>query len=73
MDEEKYRNLCNTKTIFSDKRGFFEEFIMNMTSLVGEEWINLQFSPVASDKTRLLSCYSNNDVSTYSILNMINL
>uniref|UniRef100_A0A8D8WSG7 Protein-lysine N-methyltransferase SMYD4 n=1 Tax=Cacopsylla melanoneura TaxID=428564 RepID=A0A8D8WSG7_9HEMI len=63
MDVEKYRDLCNRKTIYSDKDGFFEEYLENMTEVVGEDWIDKEFSFLRSDQERIVNCYTNKALS----------
>lgn len=62
MDEDKYRDLCSMKTIYSEKKGFFEDFIENMTDVAGDQWIEDQISMAKSDEMRLVNCFKNKEV-----------
>ncbi|XP_026680238.1 SET and MYND domain-containing protein 4-like [Diaphorina citri] len=64
MDEEKYRHICNVKTIYSDKKGFFEDYIEHMTDVVGEEWIFKTFRSPQTDQDRINNCFANKDLSS---------
>ncbi|KAI5699330.1 hypothetical protein M8J75_001218 [Diaphorina citri] len=64
MDEEKYRHICNVKTIYSDKKGFFEDYIEHMTDIVGEEWIFKTFRSPQTDQDRINNCFANKDLSS---------
>lgn len=57
-----YTKTCSQATLQSHKKGFFLEYVDNVTSLVGKEWISKTFSLLKTDKERIEICFSDEKV-----------
>ncbi|EDV38803.1 uncharacterized protein Dana_GF24983 [Drosophila ananassae] len=57
-----YYNICSTRTVQSEKRGFFNEFCVDVREACGDKWLQNYFGKLKSNAARVLSIFSDREV-----------
>ncbi|ALC44325.1 Smyd4 [Drosophila busckii] len=57
-----YQQVCSTRTVQSDKKGFFNEFYLDVKDACGEKWLLNYFGKLKSNAARVLSIFSDREV-----------
>ncbi|KAH8251003.1 hypothetical protein KR026_004093 [Drosophila bipectinata] len=57
-----YYNICSTRTVQSEKRGFFNEFCVDVRDACGDKWLQNYFGKLKSNAARVLSIFSDREV-----------
>lgn len=61
--DKNYTAICSEKTLQSNEKGFFMQFVENVVNIAGEEWIQKKFGQLKSDKERIRIIYEYEPVS----------
>ena len=61
--DETYTAKCSEKTLQSNERGFFMQFVEHVVQNVGEDWIENVFGKLKEDKERVRIIYEFEQVS----------
>lgn len=59
--DDIYRDLCATRTVQSNKNGFFKEFYQEVKSSCGEKWLSNYFAKLKSNEARILSVFNDRE------------
>lgn len=59
--DDSFKDLCATRTVQSNKNGFFNEFYREVKSSCGEKWLNNYFSKLKSNEARILSVFNDSE------------
>lgn len=63
MDSDTtYQQICSARTVQSDKKGFFNEFYLEVRQSCGEKWLTNYFGKLKSDQARILSIFSDREI-----------
>ncbi|XP_055914079.1 SET and MYND domain-containing protein 4 [Eupeodes corollae] len=63
MDSDiTYQQICSVRTVQSDKKGFFNEFYLEVREACGEKWLTNYFGKLKSDQARILSIFSDREI-----------
>ncbi|KAH8316781.1 hypothetical protein KR074_007712 [Drosophila pseudoananassae] len=57
-----YYHICSTRTVQSEKRGFFNEFCVDVREACGDKWLQNYFGKLKSNAARVLSIFSDREV-----------
>ncbi|XP_068149660.1 SET and MYND domain-containing protein 4 [Drosophila tropicalis] len=60
--DTSYQQICSTRTVQSDKKGFFNEFCADVRSACGDKWLQNYFGKLKSNAARVLSIFSDREV-----------
>lgn len=60
--DTNYQQICSTRTVQSDKKGFFNEFYLDVKDACGEKWLQNYFGKLKSNAARVLSIFSDREV-----------
>ncbi|KAH8397423.1 hypothetical protein KR222_003675 [Zaprionus bogoriensis] len=60
--ETNYQQICSTRTVQSDKKGFFNEFYLDVKESCGEKWLQNYFGKLKSNAARVLSIFSDREI-----------
>lgn len=63
--EKDYAAICSEKTLQSNEKGFFMQFVENVTEEAGEEWIRKCFGQLKNDKERIRIVYEYEPVRSH--------
>lgn len=61
--DEKYLKICSEKTLQTNSKGFFMDFVEIVAKNAGETWIRNVFGKLQSDKERIRLIYQSEEVS----------
>lgn len=68
MDKElidpEYRKICSEKTLQTNSKGFFLNFVEIISENAGENWIRNIFGKLKTDKERIREIFTFEEVST---------
>lgn len=62
ISDSTYRQICSTRTVQSDKQGFFNEFYLEVKQSCGEKWLKNYFGKLKSNEARILSIFSDREI-----------
>ncbi|KAH8274951.1 hypothetical protein KR018_002553 [Drosophila ironensis] len=57
-----YAQICSTQTVQSEKKGFFNEFCVDVRETCGDKWLQNYFGKLKSNAARVLSIFSDREV-----------
>ncbi|XP_017043504.1 SET and MYND domain-containing protein 4 [Drosophila ficusphila] len=57
-----YHQICSAQTVQSEKRGFFNEFCVDVRDACGDKWLRNYFGKLKSNAARVLSIFSDREV-----------
>ncbi|XP_016933469.3 SET and MYND domain-containing protein 4 [Drosophila suzukii] len=57
-----YHQICSTQTVQSERRGFFNEFCLDVRDACGDKWLRNYFGKLKSNAARVLSIFSDREV-----------
>ncbi|KAM8708839.1 hypothetical protein ACLKA7_015758 [Drosophila subpalustris] len=60
--DTNYHQVCSTRTVQSDKKGFFNEFYVDVKDACGDKWLQNYFGKLKSNAARILSIFSDREV-----------
>ncbi|XP_023169881.2 SET and MYND domain-containing protein 4 [Drosophila hydei] len=60
--EPDYQKICSTRTVQSDKKGFFNEFYLDVKDACGDKWLQNYFGKLKSNAARILSIFSDREI-----------
>lgn len=55
--DDLYATICSEKTLQSNEKGFFMQFVNGVVTEAGEEWIREVFGSLKSDRERIRIIY----------------
>ncbi|KAH8246284.1 hypothetical protein KR038_011157 [Drosophila bunnanda] len=62
MEFDAYHQICSTQTVQSEKKGFFNEFCVDVREACGDKWLRNYFGKLKSNAARVLSIFSDREV-----------
>lgn len=68
FNDESYLKICSEKTLQTNSKGFFMDFVEIVSNAVGEPWIRNVFGQLKTDRERMKAIYNFEEVS----INLIN-
>ncbi|XP_061391041.1 SET and MYND domain-containing protein 4 [Musca vetustissima] len=60
--DNMYQQICSARTVQSDKKGFFNEFYLEVKQSCGEKWLKNCFGTLKSNEARILSIFSDREI-----------
>lgn len=60
--DSTYQQICSARTVQSDKKGFFNEFYLEVKEACGEKWLKNYFGKLKSNEARILSIFSDREI-----------
>lgn len=67
MDKEfidtEYRKICSEKTLQTNSKGFFLDFVEIVSEHAGDRWIKNTFGKLKTDKDRIRAIFNFEEVS----------
>ena len=60
--DNTYQQICSARTVQSDKKGFFNEFYLEVKDACGEKWLKNYFGKLKSNEARILSIFSDREI-----------
>ncbi|XP_034659633.1 SET and MYND domain-containing protein 4 [Drosophila subobscura] len=57
-----YEKICSTRTVQSEKKGFFNDFCGDVRETCGDKWLKNYFGKLKSNAARVLSIFSDREV-----------
>ncbi|XP_013115847.1 SET and MYND domain-containing protein 4 [Stomoxys calcitrans] len=60
--DNTYQQICSARTVQSDKKGFFNEFYLEVKQSCGEKWLKNYFGGLKSNEARILSIFSDREI-----------
>ncbi|XP_037818792.1 SET and MYND domain-containing protein 4 [Lucilia sericata] len=60
--DNTYQQICSARTVQSDKKGFFNEFYLEVKESCGEKWLKNYFGKLKSNEARILSIFSDREI-----------
>ncbi|EDV96102.1 SET and MYND domain-containing protein 4 [Drosophila grimshawi] len=60
--DPSYQQICSTRTVQSDKKGFFNEFYLDVKEACGDKWLQNYFGKLKSNAARILSIFSDREI-----------
>ncbi|EDW40325.1 GL24960 [Drosophila persimilis] len=57
-----YQKICSTRTVQSEKKGFFNDFCGDVRETCGDKWLKNYFGKLKSNAARVLSIFSDREV-----------
>lgn len=57
-----YHEICSAQTVQSERRGFFNEFCVDVRDACGDKWLRNYFGKLKSNAARVLSIFSDREV-----------
>ncbi|XP_065361509.1 SET and MYND domain-containing protein 4 [Calliphora vicina] len=60
--DNTYQQICSARTVQSDKKGFFNEFYLEVKQSCGEKWLKNYFGKLKSNEARILSIFSDREI-----------
>ncbi|KAI4457273.1 set and mynd domain-containing protein 4 [Holotrichia oblita] len=63
-EDKVYTAICSEKTLQSNEKGFFMQFVENVQEEVGQDWIQNTFGTLKSDKERIRKVYEYEPLKT---------
>ena len=62
LADTTYQQICSARTVQSDKKGFFNEFYLEVKDSCGEKWLQNYFGKLKSNEARILSIFSDREI-----------
>lgn len=60
--DSTFQQICSARTVQSDKKGFFNEFYLEVKQSCGEKWLKNYFGNLKSNEARILSVFSDREI-----------
>ncbi|XP_030372757.1 SET and MYND domain-containing protein 4 [Scaptodrosophila lebanonensis] len=60
--DSTYQQICSMRTVQSEKKGFFNEFYLDVKESCGDKWLKNCFGQLKSNAARVLSIFSDREV-----------
>ncbi|KAH8380352.1 hypothetical protein KR009_010174 [Drosophila setifemur] len=60
--DPNYHHICSVRTVQSERKGFFNEFCVDVREECGDKWLQNYFGKLKSNAARVLSIFSDREV-----------